>query len=670
MRNLPSVASADNVVLALSVALYDTASTMYAAFSLRDIAGLSGLSWEVPLYGGVSKPSNYQLDLVPGAAWLQANRGRLARSEVRLQVLANSDAFLPHVGRVRGWSVNGDDPNRVSLNVYDRLLDADPLVPVEYLPASWSALHPRELSAAGSLAATGAAGYPLYYGQHLRPAFFTAVTSDCSILLGPRNVSSANHCGSLWYCSDLTKGGDVVSGFHNILLNAAWQQQSGQANVASNAVPFEIMDGGQGRAQRFWKQEYRAGFIASPISAGYLSVLADETMLGQAEFGGNYLTGTGRLSKVINADFLGITFMDFHGTLASSITALTAVELLLRVGSGGNYGAFFVASQSGIASLSYTSRLPNAAVASAWAGAVFDGQSDVTLSPLYFPFPVNPNRLYNFVSSLGLRAQLKSTAYARYAIFSPPVSSGDVAVSANPWAQLDDIMSHYTATPYRQDQSSAVQVAAGTFQFNALLDLRVYQSQLIDEWGQTCGVYAWAGDSGMVHYRAYQESASAAVDRLVTTSDTLHLELQAAPLGTTVFQGAQAGRVSVDYLYDYQLATFGATAFADFTNNAICASAYNAGIQGEEKLQSARILDAATASLALGNMVRRYALGQEYVILDLPAKFWGVELADVLRVQHPVVPGSDALYQVTRLEPDYTGGKIKVTAGRLQTLSA
>jgi hypothetical protein len=63
--------------------------------------------------------------------------------------------------------------------------------------------------------------------------------------------------------------------------------------------------------------------------------------------------------------------------------------------------------------------------------------------------------------------------------------------------------------------------------------------------------------------------------------------------------------------------------------------------------------------------VRKHAQGQEYLQMTLPARYFGIELADVLRVQHPALTGSQGLYQVTRLEPDYLGGTVAVTAARL-----
>ena len=109
--------------------------------------------------------------------------------------------------------------------------------------------------------------------------------------------------------------------------------------------------------------------------------------------------------------------------------------------------------------------------------------------------------------------------------------------------------------------------------------------------------------------------------------------------------------------------------YPDRTNNSLCDSAFAAGLQKEAALHSKYIMTAAVASLALGNLVRRNALGQEFVEMELPARYFVLEPADVLRVQHPSLPNSEGLYQVTRLEPDYLSGRVRVTAGKLLSLS-
>lgn len=679
MRALPSVASADNYAVLLGAAFFDAASVNYATFSHDALAGLSGLSWEVPLYGGVSKPSNYTLDLLPGAAWISAHRQQLTRSEVRLTVQINSDAFQAHVGRIRGYTQDGDNPNKLTLNVYDRFLDADPLVPEIAIVDSWSTPHLEEL----------ATGYPLVYGKGYRPSFFTAVTCDLSTLLGPRNVSSANHTGSLWFCSDLSKGGDVTSGFQNILFNAVWQQQSGALNVVSNGTPFEIMDGGPNHAQRFWKQEFRSGyttgyvnvntFTGLPASAGVIAIISDNLMTAQAEYehfplqAGHFLALNQHIAPIIPQKIRFVSHVKIQSTVVQSVAAGRGCDLTIRVSSGVGYGQTFIGSAFAVMSLDYDgpwSAYNNDGGMEAHPLSAMDGSTDTIASALYYTNPDDPGQIYSITSKLSLRVQVDATGYKRYSVFAPQVSSADIAISTNPMAILDDIFSHHTSVPYRQDLSSATQVAIQSLQFNALFDVRQAQSQVIDDFAQTCGFYAWAGDSGMVQTRAFVESASAVTNRTLTTSDIVHAALNAAPLGTTIYQGAQAGRLTVQYAFDYQLNKYGASAVATKATNGACNSAYNAGVQKEQTLSSKYIMDSDTASYALGNLVRKYAYGQEYIILDLPLRHAELELADVIRVKHPIVPSSDALYQITRVEADYLGGALKITAGRLQSLSA
>jgi hypothetical protein len=267
--------------------------------------------------------------------------------------------------------------------------------------------------------------------------------------------------------------------------------------------------------------------------------------------------------------------------------------------------------------------------------------------------------------ALNFSAEMKPEAYRRYSVFSPIVSSADVAISGNPVAILDDLFRCQTGTPFRQDQSSDAQVAAQSYTFQCFLAERQALADLVDEFGRTTATYLWIGDSGMMQYRAYQESAAAAVDALVTPDTLLDLQLLQNPLGTTAFEGEAASGFRVSYGYDFQLGRFQNTVQADRATNALCASAYAAGVRTELFRESRHILSAAVASLYLGTLVRKYAQGQEYLQMTLPARYFGIELADVLRVQHPALTGSQGLYQVTRLEPDYLGGTVAVTAARL-----
>ena len=188
---------------------------------------------------------------------------------------------------------------------------------------------------------------------------------------------------------------------------------------------------------------------------------------------------------------------------------------------------------------------------------------------------------------------------------------------------------------------------------------------IVDAFGEIAAAYLWIGDSGMVNYRVYQESADATVDRIVATSHMLELSLQQNPLGVTAFDSQQASRFEVRYDYDFQTGQYRSSVAAGPATNALCQSADAAGVKGELERETRYILSADVASYYLGHLVRIHGQGQEYAELTLPAQFFGIELADVLRVQHPMIAGSEALYRVVRVAPDYLAGTVAVRAGKI-----
>jgi hypothetical protein len=267
--------------------------------------------------------------------------------------------------------------------------------------------------------------------------------------------------------------------------------------------------------------------------------------------------------------------------------------------------------------------------------------------------------------ALNFSAELRPQAYRRFRVFSPVVSSADIAISQNPLAILDDLFRNRTGTPFRQDQSSAAQLLTQSYVFHCFLAERQPLADLVDEFARTTATYLWIGDSGMMQVRAYQESGQAAVDAGVTPDTLLELKLLQNPLGTSAYESEAASRFRVSFGYDFQLGRYLNAVQADRTTNALCRSAEAVGVRNELQRASRHILAPEVASLYLGTLVRKHAQTQEYLELKLPARYLGVELADVMRVQHPALTGSEGLYQVMRVEPDYLGGTVAVTAARL-----
>lgn len=675
MRSLPSVASSDNVRVDVGFSLVDVSSVSIGVYSLFDVTGIDPHAEEIPFGGGLAKPSDLSVTLSTSPGWFLTNRSRLVGAEARLNIYANSDAFQPFVGRVRSIETDARDPNSYRLRCFDRLLDADPLIPTVALTDSWNTPHLEDLQS----------GYPLVYGSGQRPFYFAAVTSDLSVLLGPQNVSSANHTGSLWFCSDLSKGNSITSGFHNILFNAPWQQQSGALNVASNGTPFEIMDGGPNHAQRFWKQEFRSGyttgyvnvntFTGLPASAGVIAIISDNLMTAQAEYehfplqAGHFLALNQHIASIIPQKIRFVSYIKFQSTVVQSVAAGRGCDLTIRVSSGIGYGQTFIGSAFPVMSLDYTgpwSAYNNDGGMEAHPLSALDGSTDTIASAIYYTNPDDPGQIYSITSKLSLRAQVVAEGFKRYSIFTPQVSSADVAISTNPIAILDDVLSHYTSVPYRQAASSSAQVSIQSWQFNVLWQERQRQSAILDDFAKTCGFYAYAADSGVVTYVPYVQSATAAgsIAATLTTTDYLSCKLTTNPLGTTVFNQTGYSAFQFDYAFDYQLNKYTATAAANRTVNALCNSAYSAGAQKTLRAQSKYVMTADVASYALGLMTLLGTQGQDYVDMTLPARFFTLELADIISPRHPQI-ASGGLYQIVKMQTDYLAGKVQITAGRI-----
>ena len=77
------------------------------------------------------------------------------------------------------------------------------------------------------------------------------------------------------------------------------------------------------------------------------------------------------------------------------------------------------------------------------------------------------------------------------------------------------------------------------------------------------------------------------------------------------------------------------------------------------------VLNTDTASYWLGNLVRMLAQDKEYIAGRLGPQHLDLELYDVLRVQHPMIQGSEGLYQITRLQMHPLEGWVNFTAAEL-----
>ena len=165
-------------------------------FNNDQILDMSDLRWRGKLGGGLGNISDYDAKLYVPLDTQKAIKDALARSEVQLRVTVNSDTFNPHLGRIAGYERDAEHLDLLTLTIADRRFFDVPKLPYHSILASWSNPNPVEINAD--------AGFPLYYGdESLRDIYFTCITSDFSVFLGPSNVSSPARINAAYHRSDL-----------------------------------------------------------------------------------------------------------------------------------------------------------------------------------------------------------------------------------------------------------------------------------------------------------------------------------------------------------------------------------------------------------------------------------------------------------------------------------
>mgnify|MGYP001569186954 CR=1 FL=1 len=94
---------------------------------------------------------------------------------------------------------------------------------------------------------------------------------------------------------------------------------------------------------------------------------------------------------------------------------------------------------------------------------------------------------------------------------------------------------------------------------------------------------------------------------------------------------------------------------------ALAAAGFKQGVE----FATEYVLATDTASYWLGNLVRMLAQDKEYVSGRLGPQHMDLELYDVLRIQHPMIQGSEGLYQITRLQMHPLEGWVSFAAAEL-----
>lgn len=666
MRTLTSVQSASYIQADIFVNITPTDQSTTFNFDHVDIIGLTGLSWEIPFGGGLGTPSNYKLTLSSSLEFIKNSIKNLPKAEVRLRIDLNDDTIYPHVGRVQSIERNGSDPNQFTLKVYDRILDANPSFPTRSIVDSYSVSHPEVINSDF--------GYPRYYGRHHRPFFMTPVDCYLGSMLGPVNVSSANHVSSVFFNSNKTIGYADLTVVHEHLMTTdisspGWHQDSGADNFFINRDHFEVQEESLnvGNLKEFSGADVKnifpeissIGLLQEWGASRFASrawVYVDPNSLGFVSAGVQPL-----ISRKINASIDGVTKINFTSSFTNIINTNSHHVKVITIDGDNTYenNLGFVGAVDS-----------NYFVGSVDVSSIDNVYNMFDLDSSYFRFLVGGDATdnVNWKGNVQISANIKSEEYTNYSVYARVVNSADIAISENPIAILDNIFD-VTSVQFVQNQSSLAQANIdGNYNMQCFFGERQPLTSIIDEFGKTTANYMWIGDSGMINYRTYQESASVTLDATITTSDMLEFSLKENPLGVTQYQARKAKRLKLDYGYDFIRGRYSDTIVADPSNTALCNSAQAKGIDTEIIAQSKYILSTDTASRYLGNLVRRATQAEEFAELVLPARYMGIELADVVKVQHPMLVGSEGLFQVTAVTPDYITGTVFIRTTKLLSL--
>lgn len=654
MRTLTTVYSATDVLVDLELRVLASDASTTWVFDRNSIQTYPAPEWEIDFTGGLGKASNYEITLASSIGFLSENFQKLNRAQTFLKVYTNSDNFTPHVGRIRGINREAHNPNIFSLKVYENFLDGDPLIPVEAIQDSYSTVHPEIIESDF--------GYPLYYGKHTRPFYFT--TTDCyvQILLGPKNVSSANHLADVVYfdaTTELTRG-----------MSGTWAQQSGSTNIFSSEYPFFVHELSTTQLVLVPEIEELTG---KPV----MEVLSQ-----------NLLTYAVELSPTDRASFLhSIAYF----TPQIPIHRLRKLAVNAEFSDSGSYGIGALRLSLRKVDLDTEYLMPNYEV-STWdnlytasVNTIFDVE-DLN-DELYFEeryktgieWRIHINGItpaaggtLTLSCTYGCDVEMKAQAYANYSIYGKPVSSGDIAISENPNAIVADIINQ-TSFNFVAAQNSAAQVETNSYNFQCFFGERQSLSDILQEFGEITATHYWVGDSGSINTRTYQESevVTSSIDYTLTTCDFIEnsVVIRDNPLGSIYYQTQKASRIKVNYDFDHARNRYNQVMIVDRTNNAFCDSAYFTGIQKEHSAKTKYIMESQTTSYFIDNLIRRYTTDDVIIEGTLPARFMGLEICDILKIQHPSLLNSETLCQVTKVRPNYENGLIKFTANEIINLT-
>jgi hypothetical protein len=467
-------------------------------------------------------------------------------------------------------------------------------------------------------------------------------------------------------------GSDVASTYpsdeHLFYIDKVWAQQSGSTNLATGTYPFEVHDRGALSRNIIVAQETARIPITTnaPPDSNYI-ILARNS--GYAQAIAEYFTSTGPIEQIdlrndmIRSEQAHITTRINFATEISSIDVTSFWVGLFgdSLPAGGTNFAFggsdaatyqisYDTTSVGIFSSPLTQLVINKdrrRFYSVWHGTILD-------APLI--------STYSFQTA----AQLKSEVYNNYSIFAQQVNCSDIAISENPFGILSHVFSEAELN-FVTSQMSDAMVDTSSYNFQCYFGEREPVGTIVNDFGEISATYLWIGDSGYLNARTYQQSEDVIVNRTITTCDyiTGSFKFHDNPLGTTVFDVQRAKRVKVNYDYSFATSKYNKVITADPSNNAACNSVDASGVKNEILKQTKYIKETLTSSLYSNNLIRKHTTDQTIIEMVLPARFFDLELADVVKVQNPLLINSESLFQITTVSPNYLNGQVYIKATEL-----
>ena len=632
--------------------------------TLEDISRISPLSWQLTPGGGFAAPAYYNVTLLFNPDSASVVPDLYYRSEARLTLGINSVAdFQLHVGQVTEARRHGNNPGEVTLKIVDKYLHDNPMMPTESLVDSWSAVHPEDFGV----------GYPLYYGYHHRPFYFTAVDCAVGTLLGPRNVSSANHVNSVWY-SERFDQIETGSGSHTFLTGFYWGQQSGDNNTAIGSYYFPLVGESPIKPYKFafTKLEMRAmsDTIYGTADASYINATSthskDGDFLIQLKENGPYLESTtDALIKQVNA-------VHIYGDASwitpdsSSTFIITARPNTVPV-SGGNLGFGAVYSVDII--------LPaNSVVFSLfqqwdvgggldWGGFGIDvgffvqPQLDIT----------GPNGYLVFVTSLNYHIDITpySHAYKRYSVYANPTNSADIAYSNDPFIIAQDLLTNYAGYPVYSPVWS--EHGVNSFDFQCLFHERQPLSDILNDFGTTTGRHIWLGDSGTMRLTRDVGIWTSSVSAVLTSSDTLNFE---AFNGGVMEATELYKEFQIDYAFDYQRNGYFDQQRLTPANSNVASAANAAGYTKQHLTETKYVVSSLGAKEVLDTVEVIHGRPLHGADFALPFKFVNLEPGDLVDLNHVFLDNTsgDNVYQITRYDIDIQNAEVRIGASKRRDL--